>query len=438
VVSAWKEELLSSILEVGRGISYGIVQPGENRGNGIPIVRVNAVRDGQIDTSAPLRVAPEIESAYERTRLRGGELLLTLVGTVGEAAEVPLHLAGWNVARAIAVIPVRSEVGARWVRYILRTQKVRHLIDSWCNTTVQKTLNLKDVARIPVPLPPPATRQAILEVVGSLDDKIDMNRRMNQALELMAQALFRSWFVDFDPVRAKTEGRQPEGMDAETAALFPAAMDSSDGGLLPLGWRRVTLDSSIEILTGGTPRTAESSFWGGEIPWFSVKDAPADGDIWVVSTEKTITDSGLENCAAELLPVGTTIITARGTVGKLALTAVPMAMNQSCYGVRGRIQGTDAFTYYLLKNAVGDLRARTHGTVFETITRQTFSAIPVSLAPIEVRQRFDTVVEPMLKRVKANLLESKTLAELRDTLLPKLLSGEVRVGEAEAEWVASD
>src|SRR6266508_777643 len=212
MASEWETVPLGSLIEPSRGISYGIVQPGAPVVDGVPIVRVSDVRDGRIAVSAPLRVAPSIEAAYVRTRLAGGELLLTLVGTVGESAVVPASLAGWNTARAVAVIPVRKELGAYWVKLALGAPGVREIIDSRLNTTVQATLNLGDVARLPIVLPPTPEREAIAHILGTLDDKIELNRRMNETLEAMARAIFKSWFIDFDPVRchnARPRSRPP-------------------------------------------------------------------------------------------------------------------------------------------------------------------------------------------------------------------------------------
>ena len=216
----WNHHALEDLIEEGRSISYGIVQPGSDEPRGVPIVRVTDVRDGRIATSSPLKVSAEVEAKYSRTRLRGGELLLTLVGTVGETAVVPASMRGWNVARAVAVVPVRKDVGAYWVHLALQSQPVREIIDSRLNTTVQATLNLADVSKLPIPLPPPGERTAIAHILGTLDHKIELNRRMSETLESSARAIFQSWFVDFDPVRAKSEGRDT-GLPKRLADLFP-------------------------------------------------------------------------------------------------------------------------------------------------------------------------------------------------------------------------
>src|SRR5207247_2262735 len=154
---------------------------------------------GRIDTTDMLKVEADIEAKFRRSRLRGGEVLLTLVGTLGEVAIVPDNLRDWNVARAVGVIPVRKDPGSLWVSICLRSAFIQHCIRTWATTTVQATFNLRDLAKLPIPIPPTETREAIAAVLGALDDKIELNRRMNATLEAMARALFQSWFVDFDP-----------------------------------------------------------------------------------------------------------------------------------------------------------------------------------------------------------------------------------------------
>jgi type I restriction enzyme S subunit len=250
---------------------------------------------------------------------------------------------------------------------------------------------------------------------------------MNETLEAMARAIFKDWFVDFGPVRAKAEGRPPY-LAPDLWALFPDALDDEDK---PVGWEEKSISELIEIIGGGTPKTSVPEYWGGGIPWFSVADTPNLSDVFVIDTEKHITESGLKNSSTQILPKGATIVTARGTVGKLACVAVPMAMNQSCYAVIGKPPLRSYFTYFMLKGAVQGLQANTHGSVFDTITRSTFSAVE-SICPTDLLvQMFDDVVSLLMVRILSNLQESKTIAQLRDLLLPKLMSGEIRLREAE-------
>jgi type I restriction enzyme S subunit len=160
-------------------------------------------------------------------------------------------------------------------------------------------------------------------------------------------------------------------------------------------------------------------------------DAPNDSDVFVIDTVKKITSVAVANSSTKILRAGTTIISARGTVGKCALLGTDMAMNQSCYGVQGADDIGDVFTYYTVREYVADLQQRGHGSVFNTITRDTFKTISVPFCGQELTQYFDKSVSPKLERIRSNLTQLETLTKLRDTLLPKLISGELRVSEVE-------
>ena len=253
---------------------------------------------------------------------------------------------------------------------------------------------------------------------------------MNETLEAMARALFKSWFVDFDPVRAKAEGHDP-GLPKPLADLFPDSFEDSELGEIPKGWEVRPFAGIVEIIGGGTPKTSVAEYWDGEIPWFSVVDAPNGADVWVVDTEKKITREGVENSSTRILPVGTTIISARGTVGRIALVGVPMAMNQSCYGLQGKEDRREFFMYFATRELVACLRQHAHGSVFDTITRDTLAGVSVAAPSAELIEAFETRVGSSMERIRAGLFESRTLAALRDALLPKLISGELRVKDAD-------
>ena len=293
-------------------------------------------------------------------------------------------------------------------------------------------VSASQIADIPYPDLNVEEQHAIANILGTLDDKIELNRRMNETLEAMARALFKSWFVDFEPVRAKMDGRwrlgeSLPGLPAELYGLFPDRLVDSDLGEIPEKWKVGALNDAIEILSGGTPKTSIQEYWDGCIPWYTAKDAPFLSDIFVLTTERTISQAGVDHSSTKVLPVGTTVITARGTVGRLACLGIPMAMNQTCYGLRGTSGYPDYFTYWNVRNTVGDLRARTHGTIFDTITRETFKVAETVLAPPSVAEAFESALEPLMKRILSNLTDSRALAAQRDALLPWLVSGELRL-----------
>ena len=286
-------------------------------------------------------------------------------------------------------------------------------------------------------LPPLPTQKKIAHILSTLDDKIELNRQMNRTLEAMAQALFKSWFVDFDPVHAKMQAKteadldtaaQELGISRDILDLFPDTLVESEMGLVPEGWEVKPLSEQITIKGGGTPKRSIKEYWDGDILWFSVKDTPNDSDIFVIDTQEKITTKGLEKSSAKLLEEGSTIITARGTVGNLALTTVPMAMNQSCYAIKGKNTG-DFYIYFLMQSIVNDLKRKTHGAVFDTITTKTFNTIDIVKPNVKVATYFDKTLDPIMEQIKNNLYEIQTLQKTRDALLPKLLSGELDVSE---------
>ncbi len=314
----------------------------------------------------------------------------------------------------------------RFVFYLLKAID----FSGYNSGSAQPSLNRNFIYPIGIETPAPDAQRAIARVLGALDDKIELNRRMNRTLEELAAALFRSWFVDFDPVVAKAAGRTPAHLRPELAALFPAHWQDSPLGPIPHGWRVGGISDISTITGGGTPKTSVAEYWNGDIPWFSVVDTPAPGQVFVLETEKSITQRGLDESSANLLPEGTTIITARGTVGNLALVGKPMAMNQSCYAMIPKSGFSPAFVFFAMQNAVEDLQRMAHGSVFDTITRTTLDSLSFTISTPEVVSAFDKIVSPWLAQIKHNVCESRTLSALRDTLLPKLLSGELRVKAA--------
>jgi len=420
----WKTIALESLVEPGRGISYGIVQPGASVSNGIPIVRVSDVRDGRIATADPLRVSRVIEAAYSRTRLSGGELLLTLVGTVGESAIVPEALAGWNTARAVAVIPVRTEIGSYWVHMALRAPAVRGIIDSRLNTTVQATLNLRDVAQLPIILPPQREREAITHILGTLDDKIELNRRMNETLEAIARALFKSWFVDFDPIRAKAEGRDP-GLANALADLFHDRFVDSELGEIPEGWEMGTFGAVTEHPRRGIqPHRIEPN-----TPYIALEHMPKSS---IALSDWSAAD-GLESNKFEFRRGEILFGKLRPYFHKVGVAPVDGVCSTDIVVVAPR---SSQWLGCVLGHAssiefVEYANATSTGTKMPRTSWNDMARYQLVLPPEPVAAAFTELMQPLIDRIIAGIYESRTLAALRDALLPKLISGELRVKTVE-------
>ncbi len=398
----WPSVPLSELVDPQRGISYRIVQPGSPVPDGVPIVRVSDVRYGRIDVRSPLRVAADIERAYGRTRLRGGELLITIVGTVGETAIVPPDMAGWNVARAIAVLPVKPEVGSYWVQLGLRSSAAASMIQSRLNTTVQATLNLGDLSRLPIMLPPPDDRQAIASILGALDDKIELNRRVNETLEAMARAIFKDWFVAFGPTRAKMEGR-PSYLAPDLWALFPDRLDAEGK---PDGWPTRRVEGLLGLAYGKSlPATVRTE---GPYPVYG--------------------SGGVTGFHADAITQPPCIVVGRkGTVGSLFWDDRPCFPIDTVFYVLPK--APMIFCFYLL----GSLGLETMNTdaAVPGLNRSNVYRLDGTWGTPELRVAFDGLVAVKRQKMFANDEENRTLAATRDLLLPRLMSGELRVKDAE-------
>jgi type I restriction enzyme S subunit len=249
--------------------------------------------------------------------------------------------------------------------------------------------------------PPMSEQKAIGRVLGALDQKIDLNRRMNQTLDAIARAIFKSWFLDIDQ----------RGM--------------------PEGWQTGSLLEQADLLSGGTPNTSNSEYWGGEILWASAGDVSQCAETFLIQTARSITEKGLEESSTRVIPPWATVVVARGaTTGRLTMFGEAMAMNQTCYALVSKF-GADVALFCQVRQAVGDLVHAAHGSVFDTLTTRTFQSYQAVLPEPRTLLAFEERVRPLFEGILGNQRQSRTLATLRDTLLPKLLSGEIRVKQAE-------
>ena len=303
-----------------------------------------------------------------------------------------------------------------WPKYLFYTLKTYDLASLDVGSAVP-SLTTVVLNRVKISLPDLPTQTAIAEILSSLDDKIELNNNINKELEKLAQTLFKQWFIDFEFPNENGEPYQSSGGE----------MVESELGMIPKNWEVRKLSALIRLTGGGTPKRSNAEYWDGKIKWFSIQDIPNDSQVFVVDTKEKITELGLNKSSTKLLPRGTTIITARGTVGKLALVAEPMAMNQSCYGVNGASGLGEFYTYFNLKNAVEKLRQNVHGAVFDTITSNTFDTIKSIYGNNDLANLFEEIVRPMMEQIENHCRENQELSNLRDTLLPKLISGELNV-----------
>ncbi len=315
-------------------------------------------------------------------------------------------------------------------RFLLYATEGRD-ISGYLTGAVMPKLTQGNLNKIELDCPPLTEQRAIAHILGSLDDKIELNRRMNETLEAMARALFQSWFVDFDPVRAKVEGRDP-GLPKYLADLFPGSFKESEFGEIPAGWEVKSIGDLANVVGGTTPSTKENVYWeDGEHAWATPKDLAALSVAVLLDTEWRITDAGLAQIGSGLLPKGTVLLSSRAPIGYLAIAEIPVAINQGFIAMTPKSETSNLFLLFWASVAHEQIVSRANGSTFLEISKANFRPIPVVTPSGDVMRKFDQLARPLYERIVECARESHTLATLRDILLPKLISGELRVPDAE-------
>lgn len=352
-----------------------------------------------------------------------------------------------------SIVVDESRFNAEFVYYDLSVRQQE--LKAAASGSATPILNKGHFSAFQILVPSRSTQDKIAEILGSLDYKIDLNRRINQTLEAMAQAIFKSWFVDFDPVKAKIaaieQGQDPlraamraisGKTDAEldqiprehhdqlaaTAALFPDAMEESELRDIPKGWEVSAIGEMVEIAGGATPDTKNESYWNPpEYFWTSPKDLSGAQSPVLLTTERKISTAGLSRIGSGLLPKGTLLMSSRAPIGYLAITQIPVAINQ---GYIAMLPGGKLPPLYLLlwcQQNMEEIKGQANGSTFMEISKKAFRPMLVINPGSVVLDRFIETVAPLFGKLAEGVKESSQLAELRDALLPRLLSGELTV-----------
>ncbi len=488
----WEFKTIEELLEHSKSISVGVMYPGSNSEGGIPLIKVSDVKNGAIASQPEFCVSKAVDEEYKRTRLNGTELLITLVGNPGDCVVATNEMAGWNAARALAVLRLKNIELRAWLRYVLLSKPAKHLIEARLNTTVQKTLNLKDIRELGVPIPPKKERESITDVIDAIETKMLLNRQTNQTLEQIAQAIFKSWFVDFEPTRAKIIAKEqganpatqelaaqaiicgaftleqlaeveqnlettlqqaidkklnqykqtnPTALNAQqlktTAALFPNELVESELGDVPEGWAISSVGEHVKVTKGRSYKSVEleesdtalvtlKSFMRGG----GYREDGLKAYTGAYKPEQVVEPGGLVMSltdvtqAAEI--IGKPAIVTKNNDFKTLVASLDVSilrpkkkeMKEYFYG----LMSTYRFHRYAESFATGT-------TVLHLNTKG-ITSFEFALPDFELCRVFSKMVLPMLAVQQSNIHLSRTLEELRDSLLPKLLSGELSISAA--------
>lgn len=398
---------------------------------GIPFLRSLNISPFEINKSDLKFISTDFHAKLKKSSLMPGDVAIVRTGKPGTCAVIPTWLKEANCSDLVLVrcgAKLRPDFLCFWVNAAAQNHISANLVGA-----VQQHFNVGAAKKMMVPCPSLDEQDKLIELVGGINDRIILLRETNTTLEAISQALFKSWFVDFDPVHAKQQGRAPEGMDAQTAALFPDSFEESELGMVPKGWVVKPIGDLVPTLGGATPDTKNKDFWSpAEFHWSSPKDLSGATSPVLLGTEKKISAAGLKKISSGLLPEGTLLMSSRAPIGYLAIAAVPVAINQGYIAIPSGGMLSPLYMLYWCKTNMETIKGNANGSTFMEISKKAFRPILVVKPESKVLKAFEAIAGELFEQLKSNEQQAQTLADLRDTLLPRLISGQLRFPEAQA------
>ena len=399
------------------------------------MVRGVNVKRGTTEWGEDARFWSDLKPDLALYELRVGDVVIGMDGSrLGENFAVirDSDLPALLVQR-VTRLRARDGMDQGFLRYLVCNPSFTSYIKAVHTGTAIPHVSGGQIARFPVRIPILAEQRAIARVLGSLDDKIELNRRMNQTLEDICRALFKFWFVDFGPVRAKQEGRWKKGeslpgMPADMWDLWPSEFEESEIGEIPTGWQILQASEVVEVSGGSTPSTSEAAYWKeGTHAWATPKDlAPLRTPV-LLRTERKITEAGLSTISSGLLPTGTVLLSSRAPIGYLAISEIPVAVNQGFIAIQCNKGVSSQYMLRWAESNLEEIKSVANGTTFLEVNKQNFRLLPILVPDKAILGVFDAFASRLYRTEVNNERECGTLSSLRDALLPKLLSGEIRV-----------
>ena len=404
-------------------------------GEGYPYIAIPQLKNGHIALDGARRISQaDYIDWTKKLKPQANDVIVVRRCNSGDSAHVP---AGLDCAIGQNLVVLRASgdrVLPSFLRWLLRGPEWWDQVSKFINVgAVFDSLRCRDIPNFELTIPPLDQQAEIASILGAIDDRITLLRETNATLEATAQVMFKSWFVDFDPVRTNAEGLEPEGMDAATAALFPESFDNSELGLVPSGWVVKPIGDAVNCIGGGTPNTKEPSYWEpAEHAWTTPKDLSGLQSPVLLNTERKLSKLGLAKVSSGLLSAGTLLLSSRAPIGYLAIAQMPIAVNQGYIAIPSGGELSPLYMLFWCRQNMEGIKARANGSTFMEISKKAFRPIPALVPSAKVLVAFANVADPIFERLIENERQAQTLTQLRDILLPRLISGELRLPEAKA------
>lgn len=418
----WKRLTITSVCE--RFTSGGTPSRKKSEyfdGGTIPWVKTQELTDCLLSTADEAITEEAVRNSSAKVLPTNTVLMAMYGATVGQLGILGKPMA-CNQACAAMVVD-EGQADHRFLYYQLLASRAQ--IKSLSTGAAQQNLSGAQIKQFVLPFPPLVEQRAIADVLWALDRRVDSLHQAAATLESIANAIFSSWFIGFDPVRAKSEGREPEGMSADIAALFPSEFVDSELGPIPKGWRIGPISELCErVESGGTPKRGREEFWGGEIPWLTSGEVRSP---IVFDTKECVTALGISNSSAKVWPSGTTVVAMYGaTAGEACLLAAPLSANQACCGLLPKV-GARSLLFFMTRTDRELLASKSTGSAQQNLNKSIVENHPVIVPSDQIISAYEKVVGVLLDRWAAGEQQVRILASIRDTFLPRLLSGAIKV-----------
>ncbi len=399
-MSEWKTYKLGEIAEIiARGISPKYAE------TGVPVINQKCVRDGKIKFNDIKFNNAAIKKISKEKYLRKNDILVNSTGhgTLGRVGQINFEISEHTYDSHVTLIRIDKPFDPIFVGYKLKS--LQSYIESMAEgSTGQTELNREKLRQLEITIPDFSTQIQIAQILTSLDDKIELNLQMNQTLETMAQALFKEWFVNFN---------------------FP----NFDGELendLPKGWRMGKLGEMIDVKGGTTPSTTKEEYWNGEFYWTTPKDLSNIQAPVLIDTERKITELGVKQISSGVMPKGTLLLSSRAPIGYIAISQVPISINQGYIAIQGKLV-SNLFMLFWLKQNMDAVKSKANGSTFQEISKSNFREIETIIPSNEILKQFDEMANPVFEKIVENVFQIQALTQTRDTLLPKLMNGKIEI-----------
>ena len=364
----------------------------------------NNLKDGRISIKNDTKRVPYSEANKYKKPLNNRTILVSINGTIGNVAKYRDEKC--ILGKSACFFNVKENVDLNFIYYVVANQQFKNTITQLATGTTIKNVSLETMRNYTFRIPSLSIQKQIGKILSSLDDKIELNRRINDNLEQQAQALFKSWFVDFEPFK---DGKFVE----------------SELGRIPEGWRVERLGSVCKCLLGGTPSRNKEEYWNGKIAWINSGEI---NEFRITKPSEYITQEGLKKSATKLLPKKTTVLAITGaTLGQVSLLEIDSCANQSVIGL---LENEDIFYEYiypLIKNRIDDLCSHMTGGAQQHINKNNVEQLEILVPPQKILVEYKQIATPIYSLISNICFESQKISKLRDSLLPRLMSGELKL-----------